>query len=99
MVYSLKGALQHTFNIILDSQVKKIDNIRLINKTYELNEFEFSEEEDFNIRKLRAIEGVMITQGKKTEAINGSTPPSTQLSRVRRRSSSGFGEASTRFLG
>ena len=27
------------------------------------------EEKEFNIRKLRAIEGVMITQGKKTEAI------------------------------
>ena len=46
-----------------------IDNIILVNKTYVLNEYEFSEEEDFNIRKLRAIEGIMITQGKKTEAI------------------------------
>ena len=63
------GYQPKTFNIILDSQVKKIDNIRLVNKTYELNEYEFSEEEDFNIRKLRAIEGIMITQGKKTEAI------------------------------
>ena len=63
------GYQPKTFNIILDSHVKKIDNIRLVNKTYELNEYEFSEEEDFNIRKLRAIEGIMITQGKKTEAI------------------------------
>ena len=63
------GYQPKTFNITLDRQVKKIDYIRLINKTYELNEYEFSEEEDFNIRKLRAIEGIMITQGKKTEAI------------------------------
>ena len=35
-----------------------------------LKEFEFVEQQKFNIRKLRAIEGFMITQGKKTEAIN-----------------------------
>ena len=38
--------------------------------SYELDEFEFKEKEiSFNIRKLRAIEGIMITQGKKTETI------------------------------
>ena len=39
-------------------------------KNISLEEFEIVEKEEFNIRKLRAIEGVMITQGKKTEAIN-----------------------------
>ena len=39
-------------------------------KNISLEEFEIVEKEEFNIRKLRAIEGVMITQGKKSEAIN-----------------------------
>ena len=38
--------------------------------SYDLEEYEIKQEEEFNIRKLRAIEGVMITQGKKTEAIS-----------------------------
>ena len=37
---------------------------------YKLEEYEFKEERTFNIRRLRAIEGVMITQGKKTRFTN-----------------------------
>ena len=38
---------------------------------YELEEYEYLRKE-FNIRKLRAIEGVMITQGKKLKQLNWS---------------------------
>ena len=47
-----------------------LDKLILKEKTYNLEEFEIIDQNEFNIRKLRAIEGVMITQGKKTEAIN-----------------------------
>jgi Fe(3+) dicitrate transport protein len=54
----------------LQQSLLKIDGKILIEKNYNLNEFEIVEENEFDIRKLRAIEGVMITQGKKSEAIN-----------------------------
>jgi Fe(3+) dicitrate transport protein len=57
-------------SITIDSSHKKNQNIILKELSYELEEYEFLEETEFNIRKLRAIEGVMITQGKKTEAID-----------------------------
>jgi len=56
--------------INIDSLQNKIQNIYLNEINYKLEEYEFKEERIFNIRRLRAIEGVMITQGKKTEAID-----------------------------
>ena len=54
----------------LDKPIVKLSELILDESSYELEEFEFKEKEiSFNIRKLRAIEGIMITQGKKTEAI------------------------------
>jgi Fe(3+) dicitrate transport protein len=60
--------LTKKINII--SSMKYLDKLILKEKTYNLEEFEIIDQNEFNIRKLRAIEGVMITQGKKTEAIN-----------------------------
>ncbi len=56
--------------IYLNSDILKIENKILNERNYNLAEFEVVNQEDFNIRKMRAIEGVMITQGKKTEAID-----------------------------
>ena len=54
----------------LDKPIVKLNELILNESSYELDEFEVKEKEiSFNIRKLRAIEGIMITQGKKTEAI------------------------------
>ncbi|MBM77722.1 MAG: iron(III) dicitrate transport protein FecA [Crocinitomicaceae bacterium] len=65
------------FQQIIDSidvdQPEIITNTVVMKKlTYNLNEFEVNEAENngFNIRKMRAIEGVMITQGKKSESID-----------------------------
>ena len=65
------------FQQIIDSidvdQPEIITNTVVMKKlTYNLNEFEVNEDENngFNIRKMRAIEGVMITQGKKSESID-----------------------------
>ena len=63
------GYEKNIFTISIDSTHKKNQNIILKELSYKLEEYEFLEEKEFNIRKLRAIEGVMITQGKKTEAI------------------------------
>ena len=63
------GYEKKIYTINIDSKHKKNQNIILKDLIYELEEYEFLEEKEFNIRKLRAIEGVMITQGKKTEAI------------------------------
>ena len=59
-----------TKNINIISSMNYLDKLILKEKTYNLEEFEIIDQNEFNIRKLRAIEGVMITQGKKTEAIN-----------------------------
>ena len=56
--------------IKLNKPVVNIGKITLSDRSYNLDEFEVINAKKFNIRKLRAIEGVMITQGKKTEAIN-----------------------------
>ena len=63
------GYEKKIYTINIDSIHKKNQNIILKELSYELEEYEYLEEKEFNIRKLRAIEGVMITQGKKTEAI------------------------------
>ena len=71
--YYVFGYEKKTIRVTLDSLQKKIQNIYLTELNYNLEEFEYKEEKEFNIRKLRAIEGVMITQGKKTEAIDLTT--------------------------
>ncbi len=63
------GYQKKIYTISIDSAHKKNQNIILKELSYNLEEYEYLEEKEFNIRKLRAIEGVMITQGKKTEAI------------------------------
>ena len=63
------GYEKKIYTISIDSAHKKNQNIILKELSYKLEEYEFLEEKEFNIRKLRAIEGVIITQGKKTEAI------------------------------
>ena len=63
------GYQKKIYTISIDSAHKKNQNIILKELSYKLEEYEYLEEKEFNIRKLRAIEGVMITQGKKTEAI------------------------------
>ncbi len=58
-------ALNQTHLILNKTTLKKL--------TYELDQFEVSDninKSDFDIRKMRAIEGFMITQGKKSEAIS-----------------------------
>ena len=55
--------------VTIDSTQNKIQNIYLNELNYELEEYEFTEEKEFNIRKLRAIEGIMITQGKKLKQL------------------------------
>ena len=71
--YYMFGYEKKIVEVIIDSIQNKIQNIYLNELNYELEEYEFTDEKEFNIRKLRAIEGVMITQGKKTEAINLAT--------------------------
>ena len=68
--YYMFGYEKKIIEVTIDSIQNKIQNIYLNELNYELEEYEFTEEKKFNIRKLRAIEGVMITQGKKTEAID-----------------------------
>ncbi|MAW83898.1 MAG: iron(III) dicitrate transport protein FecA [Crocinitomicaceae bacterium] len=68
--YYMFGYEKKIVDITIDSIQNKIQNIYLNQLNYELEEYEFTDKKEFNIRKLRAIEGVMITQGKKTEAIN-----------------------------
>ena len=68
--YYMFGYEKKIIEVTIDSIQNKIQNIYLNELNYELEEYEFTEEKEFNIRKLRAIEGVMITQGKKTEAID-----------------------------
>ena len=68
--YSSLGYQKIIDTIILNKPLIKIDKKILKERNINLKEFEFVEQQKFNIRKLRAIEGVMITQGKKTEAIN-----------------------------
>ena len=63
------GYQKKIYTISIDSAHKKNQNIIIKELSYNLEEYEYLEEKEFNIRKLRAIEGVMITQGKKTEAI------------------------------
>ncbi|MBL18184.1 MAG: hypothetical protein CL848_04815 [Crocinitomicaceae bacterium] len=64
------GFISSIDTINLNQTLFKIDKKTLKETNYDLDEFEVVEENEFNIRKLRAIEGVMITQGKKSEAIN-----------------------------
>ena len=71
--YYMFGYEKKIVEVIIDSIQNKIQNIYLNELNYELEEYEFTDEKEFNIRKLRAIEGVMITQGKKTEAIDLAT--------------------------
>lgn len=68
--YSSLGYQKIIDTIILNKPLIKIDKKILRERNINLKEFEFVEQQKFNIRKLRAIEGFMITQGKKTEAIN-----------------------------
>ena len=68
--YSSVGYQKIIDTINLNKPLIKIDKKTLKERNINLQEFEFVEQQKFNIRKLRAIEGVMITQGKKTEAIN-----------------------------
>ena len=68
--YSSLGFQRLLDTVSLNQEILKIGKKVLVEKNYDLKEFEVTEKEEFNIRKLRAIEGVMITQGKKTEAIN-----------------------------
>jgi len=68
--YSSLGYQKIIDTIILNKPLIKIDKKILKERNINLKEFEFVEQQKFNIRKLRAIEGFMITQGKKTEAIN-----------------------------
>ena len=64
------GFISSIDTINLNQTLIKINKKTLKENNYDLDEFEVVEENEFNIRKLRAIEGVMITQGKKSEAIN-----------------------------
>ena len=64
------GFISSIDTINLNQTLVKINKKTLKENNYDLDEFEVIEENEFNIRKLRAIEGVMITQGKKSEAIN-----------------------------
>ena len=73
MIPSPSGYEKKIVEVIIDSIQNKIQNIYLNELNYELEEYEFTDEKEFNIRKLRAIEGVMITQGKKTEAMDLAT--------------------------
>ncbi len=57
-------------SLYINKEIFNIGEKILKEKNISLEEFEIVEKEEFNIRKLRAIEGVMITQGKKSEAIN-----------------------------
>ena len=68
--YYLTGFTKKSDTIILDQPYLNLSKVTLEELSYDLEEYEIKQEEEFNIRKLRAIEGVMITQGKKTEAIS-----------------------------
>jgi len=68
--YYLTGFTKKRDTIILDQPYLNLSKVTLEELSYDLEEYEIKQEEEFNIRKLRAIEGVMITQGKKTEAIS-----------------------------
>ena len=68
--YYLSGFTKKSDTIILDQPYLNLSKVTLEELSYDLEEYEIKQEEEFNIRKLRAIEGVMITQGKKTEAIS-----------------------------
>ena len=50
------GYQKNIYTINIDSTHKKNQNIILKELNYKLEEYEFSEEKEFNIRKLRAIE-------------------------------------------
>ena len=63
-----KGDSKHYVLIYKGDKNKQIYYEPIIYRSDKV-EYEYLEEKEFNIRKLRAIEGVMITQGKKTEAI------------------------------
>ena len=67
--YHSIGFKKQSETVILNKPIVILKPKKLQELNYKLDEFEVVEEEEFNIRKLRAIEGVMITQGKKTEAI------------------------------
>ena len=66
------GYLNKLDTIILDKSNLVIEKTRLSNLAYELDEFEVSQNysNNFHTHKMRAIEGVMITQGKKNELIS-----------------------------
>lgn len=68
--YSL-GHHQIIDSIDIDQPNITTNTVILKNLIYNLEEFEIHQDnsEGFNIRKMRAIEGVMITQGKKSESI------------------------------
>ena len=68
--YYLTGFTKKNDTITLDQPYLNLSKVVLEELSYDLEEYEIKQEEEFNIRKLRAIEGVMITQGKKTEAIS-----------------------------
>ena len=71
--YYSHGFIQLTDTIYLEKDHLYINKKTLIKLNYELDQYEVSENADgnqFQIRKMRAIEGFMITQGKKTEAIS-----------------------------
>ena len=68
--YYLSGFTKKSDTINLNQSYLNLPKIILEELSYDLKEYEIKQDEEFNIRKLRAIEGVMITQGKKTEAIS-----------------------------
>ena len=68
--YYLSGFTKQSDTINLNQSYLNLPKIILEELSYDLKEYEIKQDEEFNIRKLRAIEGVMITQGKKTEAIS-----------------------------
>ncbi len=66
------GFQQVIDSIDVDQPVITTNTVILKNLIYNLEEFEVNHDNNdgFNIRKMRAIEGVMITQGKKSESIS-----------------------------
>ena len=85
LTYFAYGYDKKTDTTVLNSKLVNL-NISLSTISYDLNEVvvKNSDYSNFQTRKLKAIEGVMITQGKKTEAIdveNTDANKATNLSR------------------
>jgi Fe(3+) dicitrate transport protein len=70
--YFSYGYNKKTDTVIVSISQTNLKKINLSSINYDLDEFVVQENkyENFQTRKMKAIEGVMITQGKKTEAIN-----------------------------